>query len=84
MTTVIRSSLLDRLCMHSGPHTSDFHDVSLDEGTMTEEFSDIDVLKGGRRAAGSFLSYEFSMNEPTIRLPIGTVTSLEVTGGPIE
>lgn len=84
MVAVLRSSLLDRLCMHSGPHTTATHDVSLDEGTMTEEFSDIAAVKGGRRAASGFLSYEFSVNEPTIRLPIGTLSSLEVTGGPLQ
>ena len=50
----------------------------IDEGTMSEEFSDISLLKGDRAMAGAYLGYTLEIDEVISRKSIGTVTSIEL------
>lgn len=82
LTTVVRSSFLDRPCLRAGVHAyAGIHEISLDEGTLNEQFSDLTRLKGERWLAGAFLGYEFTVHEPVTRTTLGTVatTSASVT-----
>lgn len=78
LTAVVRAALLDRPCMTVGPYNNDFADVSLDEGTLREEYSDITQVKGDRFIAGAYLAYEFGLNEPVTRRTISNVSSIEI------
>jgi hypothetical protein len=51
----------------------------IDEGTMREEFSDLTLLKGDRVLAGSYLSYELTINEIVARRDIGTLDEINIT-----
>lgn len=84
LTAVVRASLLDRPAMTKGPYDNEFHDISLDEGTLREEFSDITQVKGDRFIAGAYLAYEFGLNEPVTRRVISEVSSTEITTEPLQ
>lgn len=77
LTTVVRSSLLDRPCLMAND-PSKFLEVMIDEGTMREEFSDLTLLKGDRVMAGAYISYDLYINERITREPLGTVDEFQV------
>lgn len=65
LTTVLRSSLLDGACLetdieHSVP-------IRVEESGMSEEFSDLTLLKGDRVLAGAYISYDLTMMETEVR-----------------
>jgi hypothetical protein len=77
LTTVLRSSLLDYPSLRSIDPEETFQAV-MDESTLTEEFSDLTLIKGDRLLAGAYLSYDLAMTETVTRQPIGTVNSIDV------
>ena len=77
LTTVVRSALLDYPCLKATDPRSTFQ-VMIDEGTLREEFSDLTLLKGDRILAGSYLSYELTINEIVTRRDIGEVGEIGV------
>ena len=46
---------------------------------MSEEFSDLTLLKGDRMMAGAYLGYTLEIDEVLQRKPIGTVEEIEVS-----
>lgn len=81
LTAVVRSALLDHPAMVRSENVyfpSVTTEVLLDEGTMREEYSDLTYVKGQRVVAGSYLAYEFSLNEPIKRVKRGDVASFDV------
>ena len=77
LTTVVRSSLLDRPCLMAND-PSKYLEVMIDEGTMREEFSDLTLLKGERVMAGAYISYDMYINERITREPLGTVDEFQI------
>lgn len=77
LTTVVRSSLLDRPCLMAND-PSKYLEVMIDEGTLREEFSDLTLLKGDRVLAGSYISYDLQINERITREPLGVVDEFQV------
>lgn len=74
LTTVVREALMD------GPSLSRYDsDVpcypKIDEGTIREEFSDLTLIKGERLLAGSYISYDLSLNEVIDVAALGVVQS---------
>jgi hypothetical protein len=53
--------------------------VQIDEGTMSEQYSDLTLLKGDRVLAGSYISYNLYINEIVAREPIGTAEQFDLT-----
>ena len=78
LTAVVRAALLDRPSMSTGPYSNEYLDVSLDEGTLREEFSDITQVKGDRFIAGAYLSYSFGLNEPVTRRTIAELSYFDL------
>lgn len=78
LTTVVRSALLDYPCLKATDPRSTFQ-VMIDEGTMREEFSDLTLLKGDRVLAGSYLSYDLTINEIVARRDIATLDQVDIT-----
>ena len=65
LTTVMRSSLLDGACLQTDtPHDAD---ARINESTITEEFSDLTLLKGDRVLAGAYLAYDLEIAETEVR-----------------
>lgn len=70
LTTVLRSAILDRPSLNR--HDTNFGcDVRIDESTLTEEFSDLTLIKGDRVLAGAYLGYTLSINEIIYRDQVG-------------
>jgi len=79
LTTVLRSALLDKPSLNRHDETFGC-DVRIDESTITEEFSDLTLVKGDRVLAGAYLGYTLSINEIIYRDQVGAFagTDLEV------
>lgn len=78
LTTVVRSALLDHPRLKSEDPRMTFN-VQIDEGTMSEQYSDLTLLKGDRVLAGSYISYNLYINEIVAREPIGTAEQFDLT-----
>jgi hypothetical protein len=81
LTAVVRAALLDHPSMVRSENEyfpSVTSEVLLDEGTLREEYSDLTYVKGQRVVAGSYLAYEFALNEPIKRMKKGDVTSFNI------
>jgi hypothetical protein len=77
LTTVLRSALLDYPSLRSIDPEQTFQAV-MNESTLTEEFSDLTLIKGDRVLAGAYLAYDLAMTETVTRQPIGTVNAIDV------
>ncbi len=76
LTTVIRSALLDRpsLNRHDATYGCDAH---IDEASLTEEFSDLTLIKGDRVLAGAYLGYDLMLTEVIYRDQIGALSEIQ-------
>lgn len=77
LTTVLRAALLDYPCLKAFDSRTSFK-AQIDEGSLSEEFSDVSLLKGDRAMAGAYLSFNLEIDEVVARKPIGTVGNIEV------
>lgn len=77
LTTVVRSALLDYPCLKAYDSRTSFRAL-IDENTIREEYSDISLLKGDRMMAGSYIGYTLSIDEVVTRMPLGTVSEIEI------
>ena len=75
MTMVVRDALLDRPALRGAAEEGTVADIKVDEGTITEDFSDLTLLKGERFLAASFLSYDLSLYETVSRAGLGTMAT---------
>ena len=77
LTTVLRSAVLDRPSLNR--HDATFGcDVRIDESTITEEFSDLTLIKGDRVLAGAYLGYTLSINEIIYRDQVSTYVGTDL------
>ena len=89
MTMVLREALLDGPALRL-PAAATVTPVGVDseikinEGSITEEFSELTTLKGERFLAASFLGYELNLYETVTRVNSGTLTSSVINESGIE
>ena len=76
LTTLVRSALLDRPCLMRYETT---REAKIMEETLTEEFSELTLLKGDRVMAGAYLGYDIELEEVITREPYGTLDEIEFT-----
>jgi hypothetical protein len=76
LTTVVRSALLDYPCLN---RSNESRRAKIFEETMTEEFSDLTLLKGDRVLAGAYLGYDIELEEVIAREPYGTLDELDLS-----
>jgi hypothetical protein len=76
LTAVVRSALMDYPCFNR--HDSS-RDARIEESTLTEEYSDLTLLKGDRVMAGAFIGYDVVMEEAITRENIGTLQDIDLT-----
>lgn len=80
LAVVVRAALLDHPCLQrtiEGLHGPG-HQLLLDERSLREEYSEVTVVKGDRRVAGAFLSYDVILDEMLGREPIGEVGEIDL------
>ena len=75
LTTVVRSSLLDRQSFDLGPSHPQ-NPIILDETSVREEFSDVTYVKGDRVVCGAYISYTAIVDEAIVRPEIATVQNI--------
>lgn len=78
LTTVVRAALLDYPCLKAVDSRGTFR-VTIDEGTIREEYSDLTLLKGDRVLAGSYISYDLEIDEIVMREPIANLNQIDLT-----
>lgn len=78
LVTVIRSAFLDTPSLEQCGNSDNLY-VSLDEGTIREEYSDLTLIKGERVMAGAYVEYILTVNEVSTKPIIGTVDSWDLT-----
>lgn len=78
LTTVVRAALLDYPCLKAVDSRGTFR-VTIDEGTIREEYSDLTLLKGDRVLAGAYISYDLEIDEIVMREPIATLNQIDLT-----
>jgi len=76
LTTLVRSALLDRPCLMR--HDT-LRQAKIMEETLTEEFSELTLLKGDRVMAGAYLGYDIELEEVITREPYGTLDEIDFT-----
>lgn len=76
LTTLVRSALLDRPCLM---RYDAVRQAKIIEETLTEEFSELTLLKGDRVMAGAYLGYDIELEEVITREPYGTLDEIELT-----
>lgn len=82
LVTVVRSALLDSPSLNLCGATDNL-DVSIDEGTLREEYSDLTLIKGERVLAGAYLSYNLRINEVVRVDSIGEISEIETEVDPL-
>ena len=78
LTTVVRSALLDRPCFSR----SSVRDARVEESTLSEEYSDLTLLKGDRVLAGAYIGYDITMEEVITREIIAEFEDYELILNP--
>jgi len=73
MTMVVREALLDGPALRQIGTTTVNAEIKVNEGTITEQFSELTMLKGERFLAASYLSYELNLYETIVRSSKGTM-----------
>lgn len=75
LTTVVRSALLDRPCL---ARYGSGRQSKIMEETLSEEFSELTLLKGDRVMAGAYLGYDIELEEVITREPLGTLEEIDL------
>jgi len=75
LTTVVRSALLDHPCLS---RYSAGRQSKILEETLSEEFSELTLLKGDRVMAGAYLGYDIELEEVVTREPFGVLDEIEI------
>jgi hypothetical protein len=80
LTTVVRSALLDYPCLS---RLDTERHARIEETTLSEEFSELTLLKGDRVLAGAYIGYDLLLDEVITREDLGPPVSqydIEVLG----
>ena len=76
LMTVVRSSLLDHQAFLSHDDGK-FCEVLFDEGSITEEYADIEATKGDWFCSGGYVAYTLTVTEINTRENIGVATDFQ-------
>jgi hypothetical protein len=77
LSAVLRSSMLDYPSMkHTDPRNT--FQAEIEQTSLSEEYSDLTLLKGDRVLAGAYLGYTIYMNEIVSRADIGTLEQVDL------
>ena len=77
LTTVARSALLDYPNLQACDLSGDAN-PEINESTLREEYSDLTLIKGDRVLAGAYLGYDLTLNEVVYRMPMSTLSGVDI------
>lgn len=75
LIVVVRSALLDYPCLK---RVNPERQAQVDESTVTEEYSEITLLKGDRYLSGAYVGYELKIEEAIVREKIADFASFDI------
>jgi hypothetical protein len=78
LTAVVRSALLDVPSLQTLNDANGDYEAYIDSSSITEEFSDLTMLKGDRVLAGAYIGYDLVINEIVYRQQIAMVDTYEI------
>jgi hypothetical protein len=78
LTAVVRSALLDVPSLQTLNDANGDYEAYIDSSSITEEFSDLTMLKGDRVLAGAYIGYDLVINEIVYRQHYATADSFEI------
>jgi hypothetical protein len=83
LSAIVREALMD------GPSLSSYDSSvpcspKIDEGTISEQFSDLTLIKGERLLAGAYVGYSLTLEETISHDPVGIVTATQAEVDLIE
>jgi len=78
LSAVLRSSLLDYPSMKAVDPRQTFK-AEIEQTSLSEEYSDLTLLKGDRVLAGAYLGYTIYMNEVVSRADIADLEQVDIT-----
>ena len=78
LSAVLRSSLLDYPSMKAVDPRQTFK-AEIEQTSLSEEYSDLTLLKGDRVLAGAYLGYTIYMNEIVSRADIADLEQVDIT-----
>ena len=78
LSAVLRSSILDYPSMKATDPRETFK-AEIEQTSISEEYSDLTLLKGDRVLAGAYLGYTIYMNEIVARADLGTLDQVDLT-----
>jgi len=64
LIVVVRSALMDHPCLK---RRNPERQARIEESSITEEYSELTLLKGDRYLAGAYVGYELKIEEPIVR-----------------
>lgn len=77
LSTVLRSAFLDYPSMQATSSQQSV-EAQVEVHTITEEFSDLTLVKGDRVLAGGYIGYDLVIHETVYRRPISLVDQIEL------
>jgi hypothetical protein len=78
LSAILRSSLLDYPSMKFVDPRQTFK-AEIEQTSLSEEYSDLTLLKGDRVLAGAYLGYTIYMNEVVSRADIANLDEVDIT-----
>jgi len=75
LIVVIRSALMDHPCLK---RRNPQREAMIEESSITEEYSEITLLKGDRYLAGAYVGYELRIEEPIVREKIADFENIDL------
>lgn len=75
LTTIVRSALMDNPCLkRSNPD----REAIIEESSISEEYSELTLLKGDRYLAGAYIGYDLRIEEVIERENLGIVSEIDL------
>jgi hypothetical protein len=75
LIVVVRSALMDHPCLK---RANPKREAIIDESTITEEYSELTLLKGDRFLGGAYVGYDLRIEEPIVREKIADFGEVQI------
>jgi len=75
LIVVVRSALMDHPCLK---RNNPKREAVIEESTITEEYSELTLLKGDRFLGGAYVGYDLRIEEPIVREKIADLEMFDI------
>lgn len=81
MIVVVRSALMDHPCLK---RKNPDREALIEESSITEEYSELTLLKGDRYLAGAYVGYELKIEEPIVREKLADFVGIDLAAQSVK